>query len=117
MYPIALDSGIRSDQYWNMTFQEIMYQILAYRKHERDQLTQRAYMDHRLAELIAYAFNDPQKMPKALDAYPFLKETQQGQAEIESQERQRMTNDQMLLMQQANLIKETRKRKQAKEKE
>ncbi|WP_244660752.1 hypothetical protein [Lactobacillus nasalidis] len=57
-----------------MDFNEIMVQVGANKKREQEELKKRAYMDHELAQLIAYAFNDPNKMPSVEKAYPFIKE-------------------------------------------
>lgn len=50
-----------------------MTQIAANRKRELNDLRAKAYMDHRLSELVAFAINDPAKMPKLEEAYPFVK--------------------------------------------
>lgn len=55
-----------------MTFTEILDQMRANQKIQQDKLTEQAVMDHKQAELIAYAFNDPQHMPGLKKAYPFL---------------------------------------------
>ena len=41
-----------------------MTQIAANRKRELNDLRAKAYMDHRLSELVAFEVNDPAKMPK-----------------------------------------------------
>ena len=57
-----------------MDFGEIMTQISANEKRRLEDLRAKAYMDHRLSEMMAFAFNDPAKMPKVEEAYPFVKD-------------------------------------------
>ncbi|WP_225354214.1 hypothetical protein [Lacticaseibacillus saniviri] len=70
--PQALAAGIPADEFETMTFVEILDQMRANRKIRQDKVTMQAVMDHKQAELIAYAFNDPQHMPGLKKAYPFL---------------------------------------------
>ncbi|KRL00660.1 hypothetical protein FC20_GL001193 [Lactobacillus equicursoris DSM 19284 = JCM 14600 = CIP 110162] len=60
-------------------------------------------MDHQLASLIAYAFNDPAKMPKVEEAYPFV-----NQGQDQAEEMPEWKKDQLILMQQAEMIKRSR---------
>ncbi|MFT8406097.1 hypothetical protein [Liquorilactobacillus nagelii] len=84
-----------------MTFKEAMVQLLANRKNRIDQMKFRAMMDHQQANLISFAFNDPSKMPKLEEAYPFLKDEQQKQVEQAPE----WKKDQMQLMAQAARVK------------
>lgn len=79
-----------------------MVQTEANVQREKEQLTARAYMDHQLASLIAYAFNDPTKMPRVEEAYPFVNDGQ------EKEEIPEWKKDQLILMQQAEMIKRSR---------
>lgn len=79
-----------------------MVQTEANVQHEKEQLMTRAYMDHQLASLIAYAFNDPTKMPRVEEAYPFVNDGQ------EKEEIPEWKKDQLILMQQAEMIKRSR---------
>lgn len=81
-----------------------MVQTEANVQREKEQLTARAYMDHQLASLIAYAFNDPSKMPRVEEAYPFVNQGQDQAAE----EMPEWKKDQLILMQQAEMIKRSR---------
>lgn len=81
-----------------------MVQTEANVQREKEQLTARAYMDHQLASLIAYAFNDPSKMPRVEEAYPFVSQDQDQAAE----EMPEWKQDQLILMQQAEMIKRSR---------
>lgn len=100
--------GIDAEKYWEMNFGEIMVQILANRKSKMNELKVRATMDHQLANLMAYAMNDPSKMPKLEEAYPFLKE-QQGQSNQVEQVPEWKIN-QMKMMARAEQIKNNRKK-------
>ncbi len=55
-----------------MDLLEIMTQIKANEERRLSEWKAKAYMDHRLSELVAYAVNDPAKMPKIEEAYPFV---------------------------------------------
>lgn len=102
IYPKAVESGIPAAEFWDLTFEEVMVQTEANVQHEKEQLTARAYMDHQLASLIAYAFNDPAKMPRVEEAYPFVNDGQ------EKEEIPEWKKDQLILMQQAEMIKRSR---------
>lgn len=82
-----------------------MTQIAANRKRELTELQAKAYMDHRLSELVAFAVNDPAKMPKLEEAYPFIKDNE-NQAEQVASEEPDWKRDQAILMQQARRIKQ-----------
>ncbi|KRM06963.1 hypothetical protein FC89_GL000272 [Liquorilactobacillus ghanensis DSM 18630] len=86
-----------------MSFEEIMVQTLANRKNRVDEMKFKAMMDHQQANLIAYAFNDPAKMPKLEEAYPFLNESKQTEQVPE------WKKTQMALMARATQIKNARK--------
>ncbi|QDR72910.1 hypothetical protein FOD75_07460 [Limosilactobacillus reuteri] len=93
-----------------MDFDEIMTQIAANEKRRLEDLRAKAYMDHRLSEMMAFAFNDPAKMPKVEEAYPFVKDENE-QAEQQSVSEPEWKKDQLLLMQQAQRIKQFNKNK------
>ncbi|WP_304652223.1 hypothetical protein [uncultured Ligilactobacillus sp.] len=88
-----------------MDLLEIMTQIKANNKRRLEEWRAKAYMDHRLSELVAFAVNDPAKMPKAEEAYPFIRDDV-DQAEQESQEDSDWKKDQALFMQQAQRIRQ-----------
>ncbi|AHB80339.1 hypothetical protein ACFIUX_07690 [Oenococcus oeni] len=83
-----------------MNFEEIMVQTLANNQNKVQQMRMQAIMDHKQSELMAYALNDPSKMPKAEEAYPFLKQFEKVQDKVPDWKK-----DQLLLMQQAQRIK------------
>ncbi|MFT8630672.1 hypothetical protein [Liquorilactobacillus hordei] len=90
-----------------MNFEEIMVQILANRKSRMNGLKIRATMDHQLANLMAYAMNDPSKMPKLEEAYPFLKDENQSN-QVEQVPEWKI--NQMKMMARAKQIKNNRKK-------
>lgn len=79
----SIEWGISSDEYWSMTFNEIMTQNQANKtKHERE-LREKAMFDYKQSQLMMYAFNDPSKMPDLEKMYPFLSD----EKEIEQAEK------------------------------
>lgn len=68
----------------------------------------RAMMDHQQANLMSYAFNDPSKMPKVEEAYPFLKDEQKKQTEQVPQ----WKINQLKMIARAKQIKQARKKLQ-----
>ncbi len=105
-----MESGIEADHFWNMDFGEIMTQISANEKRRLEDLRAKAYMDHRLSEMMAFAFNDPAKMPKVEEAYPFVKDNL-DQTNERSEEEPDWKKDQIIFMQQAQKIKQFNKDK------
>ena len=93
-----------------MDFGEIMTQISANEKRRLEDLRAKAYMDHRLSEMMAFAFNDPAKMPKVEEAYPFVKDNLDQTNKI-SEEEPDWKKDQGIFMQQAQKIKQFNKDK------
>lgn len=91
-----------------MDFGEIMTQINANEKRRLEDLRAKAYMDHRLSEMVAFAFNDPAKMPKVEEAYPFVKDPVEETTEPDEPD---WKKDQALLMQQAQRIRQFNKDK------
>lgn len=86
-----------------MDLLEIMTQIEANNKRRLEEWRAKAYMDHRLSELMAVAVNDPAKLPKVEEAYPFVKEEHADQ-KLATKEAE-WKKDQALFMQQAQRIK------------
>ena len=119
LYPQAVEAGIASTDFWNMTFDEIMVQVEANRKIHENKLREQAMFDYSQQRMAIFAFNDPKNFPKFEEAYPFLKQIKEEVKEAVSEEEMRkkeMLSDQEIMRQNAMLIKETRKRKQAKNK-
>ncbi|WEG74419.1 hypothetical protein [Vagococcus intermedius] len=73
IYPLAVVCGISSSDYWDMTYKEILEQCEAFKQNQNVRFKERATFDYRLANLLSYAFNDPSKMPKLEEVYPFMK--------------------------------------------
>ncbi|PAY53508.1 hypothetical protein [Ligilactobacillus salivarius] len=106
IYPIAVQAGIRADEYWYMTLDEIMMQTMANTKRQQEEIVTRARMDHELAQLMAYALNEPSKMPSPEEAYPFLRDFEPKEEPVPDWKK-----DQMELMLQAQKIKHARENK------
>lgn len=98
-----MQSGIDSDHFWELDFGELMVQVIANNRNRIDDMRMRAVMDHKQAEMMAFALNDPSKMPSVEEAYPFIKTVTKSVAEPEWKQ------DQLLLMQQSQKIKTARK--------
>lgn len=119
LYPQAVEAGISSTEYWSMTFDEIMVQVEANKKRHENKLREQAMFDYSQQRMAIFAFNDPKNFPKFEEAYPFLKQIKEEVKEAVSEEEMRkkeMLSDQEIMRQNAMLIQETRKRKQAKDK-
>lgn len=107
MYQPAVNAGIDADEYWHMTIREIIVQSKANRQRHMDALRERAVMDHKLSELMAYAVNEPNKMPGVDKMYGFLEE-KQGQSEQPQAELPEWKKDQLAFMKQAEKIRAAR---------
>lgn len=88
-----------------MDLLEIMTQIKANNERRLDEWRSKAYMDHRLSELVAFAVNDPAKMPKVEEAYPFVQDDVDQTAQV-SPEESDWKKDQALFMKQAQRIRQ-----------
>jgi hypothetical protein len=115
----AIDSGIPANRYDDMTYLEIVAQIKANRKQHLEQLREQAVMDHTQASLMAFALNDPQKMPSVAKAYPFITDDIQTARQdssapsMQPKPQPAWQNDQAMLLQQAMIVKATIERKKA----
>lgn len=110
MYLPAVQNGIPSDEYWSKTFEEIIIQVNANQRNKEDELKQEANLNYRLAQLMAYAMNDPSKMPSFEAIYPFASEVKEmTEEEMKMKE---MQEDQQYMMMMAQAIKATRARNQ-----
>lgn len=69
-----MQSGIDSDHFWELDFGELMVQVIANNRNRIDDMRMRAVMDHKQAEMMAFALNDPSKMPSVEEAYPLSKQ-------------------------------------------
>ncbi|MGK4058184.1 hypothetical protein AB0Y04_00425 [Loigolactobacillus coryniformis] len=113
----AINAGIPATEYDDMPYLQIISQIKANRLRHEEQLREQAIMDHTQASLMAFAMNDPQKMPSIAKAYPFLDKFQEGgQSQPEQAPAPEWQNDQAMLIQQAMVVKATLQRKRAQQK-
>lgn len=105
----AVEWGVAAQDYWQMTFREIMMQVTANRQRHEFELKEKAMLDYKLAQLNAYAFNDPQKMPKPDAVYPFMKDEQQ-QLPV-SEQPYSAEEDKAIFMAMANAVQNHNERK------
>lgn len=110
MYEPALEIGISANDFWDMTFEEIMLEVNARQRIKKNSLRERATFDYNMAQMMVYAVNDPKKMPKIDELYPFMKDevVEQPKAVKRVDE---ANQDQAVFMQMAKAIKDTRERK------
>lgn len=115
MYPLAVQRGIPSDEYWEKTLEEILVQVDANQQNKQQEVVLQANLDYRMVQMIAYAVNEPQKMPNFEDAYPFTIEAN----EVSEEEKAllEMKRDQGIMLANIAQIQATRARKQAKNKQ
>ncbi|ORN39603.1 hypothetical protein FAM23282_01441 [Lentilactobacillus parabuchneri] len=104
MEPLAVRSGITVERFWDMNLREIIIQSKANQAHRIDVLKERAIMDHKLSELMAYAVNEPNKMPDVHKMYGFLDKSEREKAQQET-EMPEWKRDQIEFMKQAEKIK------------
>lgn len=117
MYPKAVEAGIDADKYWSMTYEEIIVQAEANARIKERELKEQAMLDYKAAQLQAYAFNDPKKMPKFDDHYSFSQETDDQAQDSSKQNQQqdwRLMKERMMSYTEA--IKRTREKKNESEK-
>lgn len=83
---MAIEWGIPADKYWSLTFGEIMLQVSANKKRKLEESKEKAMFDYNLAQLVAFAFNKPEKMPKPEAVYSILKEEDEPKQNLVSQD-------------------------------
>lgn len=105
MYPLAVNAGIDATEYWSMTLEEIIVQSQGIKEHHMRELKERAVMDHKLSQLMAFAFNEPNKMPDVDKMYGFLDEADEIGEQPEPMED--WQKDRLEFMKQAELIRAT----------
>lgn len=110
MYPLAVEQGIPADEYWTMTYEEILVQVEANKKKREAELREKAQFDYRMGQLMVYAFNDPKKMPEIEKMYPFIKSEEPEELSEEEKKHHEMLKEQELMRIQASAIKGTRER-------
>lgn len=77
MQPSAIDYGTPAETYWGLTLEEIILNADSGKRRRIADLKEKVMLDHKLAQLNSYAFNDPKKMPKIQDHYSFMKELEE----------------------------------------
>lgn len=110
MQPMALRAGISVERYWSMNLNEILAQSKANQQRKYDELKERAIMDHKLSELMAYAVNEPNKMPDVEKMYGIDPEATDPEPK-QSEEIPDWKKDQIEFMKQAEAIRATRNAK------
>ncbi|MGM0239486.1 hypothetical protein [Enterococcus sp. AZ103] len=106
MYPKAVEAGIDADKYWSMTYEEIVVQAEANVAKRKQELEQQAMLDYKAAQLNAYALNEPKKMPKFEDHYPF------ANSDVETKEPNQQQDWQIMkarMIERTEIIKRTKK--------
>lgn len=114
MQPMALRAGISVERYWSMDMNEIIAQSKANNQRKYDQLKERAIMDHKLSELMAFAVNEPNKMPDIKKMYGI--DVEANEPETQSAEPiPDWKKDQAEFMKQAEMIRNSRNAKKNKQ--
>lgn len=88
MLPTALEIGISVNEYWDLTYGEILLYIDTYNQKQITEMKHQALMDYKLAELIGCAFGG--KFPTLYETYPSLFEEEAKQEKIEIQKQRLM---------------------------
>lgn len=112
MYQKAVEAGIPAEKYWSMTYEEIVVQSEANAVIRKQKLEEQAMMDYKAAQLNAYGFNDPKKMPKIDQHYPFMKSEE---IQEKSQQPQDWEIMKARMIERTELIKGARERKNKQE--
>lgn len=107
MQPLALRAGISVERYWSMDMNEIIAQSKANNQRKYDQIKERAIMDHKLSELMAFAVNEPNKMPDIKKMYGIDVEADEPQPQS-AEPIPEWKKDQAEFMKQAEMIRNTR---------
>lgn len=109
MYPKAVELGIDADRFWEMTYDEIIVQAEANKKIKEREVKEKAMLDYKAAQLQAYAFNDPKKMPKFEAHYQFAEQKPMNEENVKcGQQDWRLMKARM--QERAMLIKATREK-------
>lgn len=112
MEPQAIELGISSTDYWNMTFKEIMLQCEAYKKIRERETKEKAAFDYNMIQGMMFAFNDPKNMPKAEKLYPVLAEEKEEVKKVEPQKPYVQETDQAVFLAMAKNVKNFNKNKE-----
>lgn len=94
LYPVALDCGMNSDQFWGLSPAEIQDFLESYERKERRQMKQRLIEKHFLAKDIAQYISlilngsDEVQIVELWDYFPDLFAQERPEAEKKKQERE-----------------------------
>lgn len=112
----AIKAGIPANVYWNLTFKELMLELVALESRRKRELKEKAMFDYNLANAMGIAFNNPQKMPPAEKLYPMLADDEQQVAEQEEKPKDIVPvtseQDKAMFMQMAAVVKNHNKNKE-----
>lgn len=111
MEPHTIEMGISSVDYWSMTLSEIMLQSQAFKNAKERELKEKAMFDYNMVQMMKYAVNSPNKMPKFEDAYPMFKEKEEAK-KVEPQKPYVEETDQAIFLEMANNVKNFNKNKE-----
>lgn len=112
MYPKAVEAGIAAERFWGLSYEELIIQVRANAKIHQRELEEQAMLTYKQAQLNAYGMNEPKKMPKFQQIFPFV----QVSSEIDGQEETSILKQQdwrvmkARMQEQAEMIKATRGR-------
>ncbi|WP_225589890.1 hypothetical protein [Enterococcus faecalis] len=112
MYPKAVEAGIAAERFWGLSYEELIIQVRANAKIHQRELEEQAMLTYKQAQLNAYGMNEPKKMPKFQQIFPFV----QVSSEIDGQEETSIVKQQdwrvmkARMQEQAEMIKATRRR-------
>lgn len=108
MYPLAVEKGIPSDAFWGLTLEELNIQIEANQRINEREALLKANFDYRLAQMMAYAFNSPEKMPDFDKVYAFA--SQEPELTEEEKYALELERDKEIMMNTISMMKATQQR-------
>ena len=90
---MALDSGIRESEFWDMTIAEILRALESRIRVNKTQMKAQARMDYTLANLIGYSVgrvhHHANQMPSIYDSYPNLFNEEEDEQALEERRAER----------------------------
>lgn len=98
MEPLALENGIPKNDFWEMTLIEVLSRVELHQEKKRQNMTEQAQMDYKMAQLMAYAMNEPGKMPSFEEMYPFVSQQKENIVSEEEKAQQEMRKEQQYMM-------------------
>lgn len=98
LYPLALDCGIRYDEFWDMTLKEMLQVMESYKRKIDQQAKQNLAMNYNLAGLVsdfvARKLNG-KKIPSLYETFPALANPEDMKKSMEKQNEQQEYNEAM----------------------